>query len=1097
MDYYIRPEEPHSSEKEGDFLRISSPEEIKICDPACGSGHMLTYAFDLLYAIYEEQGYQATDIPRLILTHNLYGIEIDQRAGALAAFALTMKAREKDRRFFTRRRSNESRVTSNESSELNTQNSLLTTQPNICVLENIEQVELEDLAAYREIVGETFTDDLVAVVNQWEEADNFGSLIRPLVTDVSEVLAQLSSPATTASLLNTQNSLLITQTHQKVLTALRQADYLSPKYHVVVANPPYMGGTGMNARLKREMQSKYEEVKSDLFSAFIVRNLELSVCGGQLGFMSPFTWMFISSYEKLRLKLVTDATITSLIQLEYSGFEGATVPICTFTLENSSKPDFRGGYIKLSEFKGAENQAPKTLEAIENQSCNWFFRAQAKHFPMIPGSPIAFWVDNTIRKLFAESSLLKEYAEPRKGMVTADNPRFVRSWFEVSCDRIGFSMEDREAAKRSNRKWFPMLKGGEFRRWSGNMEHVVNWENDGHELLHMKDEGYKTGSTNHNLDYIFKPAITWTKITSSDSGFRINHHGYIFHDASGLCPTRDPDHINWVCALLNSPISTFLLRALNPTLNLNPGNLADIPVILPDTFSDAPRACEDLSKTDWDRAELSWDFTSIPILLFSSQSLEEAALSIRERGILETQQLQELEEGINARLIDLYGLEGDITPNVPRSKVTLNSNPNYRYGSDKSESELEALLLADTMREFISYAVGCMLGRYSLDKPGLILANQGETADDYLRIVGEYLVMSNERKKDGREQLSGSDRVAEGHGRGGDDLSGDEAVSEGGNLRAEGSDSQSGSVHSVKHSGGSGTEINGGLQEVPADRSGIESGSGNSASDRTSSQLHNSGTTDTDSGSVGGDLEDVKLTESEAQVTSNELPVMSKETQYSLLNTDNSKVSITFEPDVDNVIPLLDGDWFTDDISERFKEFLKVTFGTEHYEENLTFLENSLYPDNLTGKKRKTIRDYFLKEFYNHHIKLYKKRPIYWLFSSPKGTFNALIYMHRYRPDTVSTVLGYLRDFNVKLNAQIETLQQLADSADAGKSEKTKALKSIDKLKKQIRELDDYERDVLYPLATERIEIDLDDGVKQNYPRFGKALKKVTGLSVK
>ena len=316
MDYYIRPEEP-----ETDFLQISSAEEIKICDPACGSGHMLTYAFDLLYAIYEEQGYQATDIPRLILTHNLYGIEIDQRAGALAAFALTMKAREKDRRFFTRRRSSESRVMSKEK-ELNTQNSLLTTQPNICVLENIERVEPEDLAAYRENVVDLFTDDLVAVVNQWEEADNFGSLIRPLVTDVSEVLTQLSSQETKDSLLNTQNSLLITQTHQKVLTALRQADYLSPKYHVVVANPPYLGSKGMTPRLKEFLNDQYKDVKSDSFSAFIVRNSELCVANGQLGYMSPFTWMFIATHAKLRNFLIDQKTFTSLVQLEYSGFDG-------------------------------------------------------------------------------------------------------------------------------------------------------------------------------------------------------------------------------------------------------------------------------------------------------------------------------------------------------------------------------------------------------------------------------------------------------------------------------------------------------------------------------------------------------------------------------------------------------------------------------------------------------------------------------------------------------------------------------------------------------------------------------------------------------
>ncbi len=333
--------------------------------------------------------------------------------------------------------------------------------------------------------------------------------------------------------------------------------------------------------------------------------------------------------------------------------------------------------------------------------------------------------------------------------------------------------------------------------------------------------------------------------------------------------------------------------------------------------------------------------------------------------------MRQLEESNNRAYIAGYGLQEDVAEEVDLDLVSLNCNPAYRYDDDKSESELEALLLADTMREFISYAVGCMLGRYSLDAPGLILANQGESIEDYYRIVSER-------------------RVASGQG----------------------------------------------------------------------------------------------------LVASKDSP----DSSHQPLDTSNS---VQFEPDADNVIPLLDGDWFTDDISERFKEFLKVTFGTEHYEENLTFLENTLYPDNGLSKKRKTIRDYFLKEFYNHHIKLYKKRPIYWLFSSPKGTFNALIYMHRYRPDTVSTVLGYLRDFRDKLTHHTSHLQSIADRADGSKTEKTKALKEINELKKQLKELDEYERKTLFPLAQRQINIDLDDGVKVNYLKFGAALKKIIGLEGK
>ena len=913
MDYYIKPEQA-----ETDFLRITKPEEIKICDPACGSGHMLTYAFDLLYAIYEEEGYEPAEIPSMILTHNLYGIEIDERAGELAAFALTMKALQYDKRFFRRSAARGELV-----------------EPNICVLENVHFDESE-LKSYMDFVGrDLFTAPLQTTLRQFEEADNFGSLIRPDVTDVDGMLRILESK-------NVSGQLFISMTHQKVLQALRQADYLSPKYHVVIANPPYMGGNGMNGKLKNLLQNEFPEGKADLFSAFIIRNTELVLPYGQLGFMSPFVWMFISSYEGLRQLLIRRKTITSLVQLEYSGFEGATVPICSFTVENSKKPHFEGGYIKLSDFRGAGNQGPKTLEAIRNPDCGWFYRCSPNEFSKVPGSPIAFWISEKLRNIFSAGTALRQIASPRKGMVTADNPRFIRLWAEVSHRRTAFGIPSREDAADSASKWFPYMKGGSFRRWSGNMENVVNWENDGYELLHMKDEGYKVGSTNHNLEFIFKPAITWTKITSSDSGFRSNNEGFLFDDASGLCPTHSRNDHYTVLGLLNSPVTMYALRALNPTLNLNPGNLADIPV----ADIKAPQQaieCESLSKQDWDSYETSWDFTSLPLLSpnYRQANLKATYQKLRTHWREMTLEMQRLEQENNRIFIEAYGLQDELKPEVPLNEITLTCNPHYRYGNDKSEDGLEALLLADTMRELVSYAVGCMFGRYALDKPGLILANQGETIEDYLKRIQEP----------------------------------------------------------------------------------------------------------------------------------------------------------SFPADDDNVIPMLDGDWFTDDIAERFRKFLRVAFGDEHFEDNLRFVEQGL---NIKGKRNYSIRDYFLGEFYTDHVKRYKKRPIYWLFSSPKGSFNALIYMHRYRPDTVSVVLNdYLREFRTKLTSHKNHLEAVSISASASQSEKTKALKEIEKITKMIAEMEEYEREVLYPLATEQVEIDLDDGVKVNYPKLGSALKKIPGLDAK
>lgn len=489
MDYYIKPEP--SAPAETDFLRIARPEDLKLCDPACGSGHMLTYAFDLLYAIYEESGTDASEIPQKILSHNLYGIELDQRAGDLAAFALTMKARARQRRFFSK-----------------------AVAPSICVLEKIS-FSSDELDEYADVVGQDlFTPDLRATLLQFDEADNFGSLIRPKLANVQQVLPLLQAT-------DMGGQLFLKSTHDKVLQVLRQADYLRQQYQVVVANPPYMGSKGMNARLGAWLKSEYPDVKSDLFSAFIVRNTELTVPKGQLGFMSPFVWMFISSYEKLRDFLISQKTITSLIQLEYSGFDGATVPICTFTLENAHHPDFKGGYVRLSDFRGSENQAPKTLEAIKNPDCGWYFRASSADFKKIPGSPIAYWVSLDILDAFERGDFIDSHCSTRKGMATGKNANFVRNWPEVSVKKIGFGVS-RHAAKESIVKWFPYANGGEYRKWYGNYDDVVDWENDGERLqTELHENGLRVRAVNLNLEFIFKEGLSWTSITSAS--FSIRH----------------------------------------------------------------------------------------------------------------------------------------------------------------------------------------------------------------------------------------------------------------------------------------------------------------------------------------------------------------------------------------------------------------------------------------------------------------------------------------------------------------------------------------------------------------------------------------------
>lgn len=893
MEYYIKPADDND---DSDYLKVERPEDLKICDPACGSGHMLTYAFDLLYAIYEEQGYGAADIPSLILTHNLYGIEIDERAGELAAFALTMKARDRHRRFF------------------NTD-----VRPNICVLEPIS-FDDDELDEYMDFIGrDLFTADLEITLRQFDEADNFGSLIRPELKDVAEILEQLEAT-------DVSGQLFLGHTHQKVLKLLKQADYLSPRYHVVVANPPYMNSGGMNDSLKTYLIDNYSEVKSDLFSAFIVRNTQMTLKKGQLGFMTPFVWMFITTHENLRNFLINKKTITSLVQLEYSGFDGATVPICTFTIENNKRSNFEGGYIKLSKFRGSENQSPKALEAINNPNCGWFYRATTENFQKLSGKPIAYWMSEKVTDVFVNEPSLNERFSVKSGIMTGNDSLYLRLWSEVSITKISLGLS---SYKEMKGHWYPLSKGGDFRKWFGNNEHVINMRNQSIDI--------KTGGSNSRLrdkKLYFRPYITWSRISSSSVAFRYLNGGVLFADAApGIFAESNCKEL---IALLNSKLGNYFLATINPTLNYQTNDIERIPAITNDDKLSTDLIA--IAKQDWNAYETSWDFTTLPLFedIYRQSSLSGTYKELRTYWQQMTDDMKRLEEKNNRIFIDAYGLQDELTPEVPLKEITLTCNPYHRYGGDKTDDELEALLLADTMRELISYAVGCMFGRYSLDKPGLILANQGDKIEQY-------------------------------------------------------------------------------FEQIP---------------------------------------------------------------------------NPSFTPDKNNVIPILDDGWFSDDIVERFRKFIKVAFGEEQYESNMQFIEQALGKND----KPRDIRDYFLKDFYDDHVKRYKKRPIYWLFTS--GSFSALIYMHRYQPDTVSIVLNdYLREFRTKLNAYKDQLDAIKISSSQSQSEKTKAQKKLDITNKMITEMEEYEREVLYPLATKQIEIDLDDGVKVNYPKFGKALKKVTGLS--
>lgn len=725
-------------------------------------------------------------------------------------------------------------------------------------------------------------------------------------------------------------NLLLHGTHVKVLLALQMTDYLSPIYHVVLANPPYMGSANYNASLKQLSKSDYKAAKKNLFAMFMVRNRQLAQSCGFVAMITLQDWMFISSFRAFRETLFNHVTVLSMLHLGARAFDsisGEIVQTAAFVMAVRQDRRHKGNYVDLTAGK---NEASKQ-ELFKTGSSG--VCVSAEEILSVTGAPVAYWVSDTVRELFSSFPSLSSIAAIRAGMATGDNQRFVRAWTEVEYRHLAVNATSRDILwSREGVKWVPFNKGGEYRKWFGDNEAVLCYDRISYELL--KNSGNHCPSE----EFYFKPNLTWSDVTSAAFGVRFTPAGSVFSSVGNSIFAPDRDLPTIACFLCSAPANA-LLKILNPTLHVNPGEVGALPFDVSDVnqsrLVDIYDACVECARRDWDAYETSWGFESLPLLDESGTELPLREACQQRFRIYEqnTEALQLMEIDNNRIFIDAYGLQHELTPDVPLNEVTLTCNPHYRYGNGKSKAELEILQLADTMKEFISYGVGCMFGRYSLDKPGLILANQGETLQDYLK-------------------------------------------------------------------------------QVPKP---------------------------------------------------------------------------TFTPDEDNALPVLDDDYFVDDVVGRFKTFLRTTFGESHYDENLAFIEKAL---------GKSVRKYFLNDFYAHHLQMYKKRPIYWLFSSPKKSFNVLIYMHRYRPDTVSRILNeYLREFVEKLKARRANQEEISISESARASDKSKATKEMARIDKSLAELDDYERNILYPLAAKKVEIDLDDGVTVNYNKFGDALRPVPGLS--
>ncbi|WP_099159039.1 BREX-1 system adenine-specific DNA-methyltransferase PglX [Virgibacillus ndiopensis] len=667
-EYYLKHEENHHLYPEFDSL-----EELKIMDPACGSGHILLYAFDMLYDMYEEAGYPTREIPQLILENNLYGLDIDKRAQQIANFALLMKAAEKQPRFI---------------SKLSRKGK--STKLNVYEIVDADQ-SLSDEAIDYFADNETEKSLVQELLSQFENGKQFGSLINPIEIPYEEWVNRLYDLEKKQSDLIDES--YINELREKLLPVLEQANMLYQKYDVIVTNPPYHNK--YNPLLKSFMNQSYKNYKSDLYSSFIYKTTRMTKSSGYSALMTPYTWMFISSHQKLRNFVLNEAKISSLVQLEYSAFEEATVPICTFVIQNQVKQTL-GHYIRLDDFKGSEMQPIKLHESVVNPNVKYRYRTFSSSFSDISGSPIAYWSSEQVRKLFRESISIGEIAEPKQGLATGNNDRFLRWWFEPSFKKIYEKNID-------NYKWVPVSKGGAFRKWYGNRNFVVDWEENGKELKNFK------GSVIRNPTYYFREGLTWSTVSSSNVSFRYHPDDSIFETKGSVLFPKDIDQLKTLFGYLNSKLVNHFLKSISPTLDYHEGPIGRLPYIPTDNDRIEQLVSENIniSKADWNSYEISWDFIAHPFIVekLNSTKLSKSYEKWKNECEKRFKSLKKNEELLNELFIELYNLKDELDPSIEVKYISVT----------KADYEKDT-------KSFLSYFIGCVMGRYSLDMDGLTFA---------------------------------------------------------------------------------------------------------------------------------------------------------------------------------------------------------------------------------------------------------------------------------------------------------------------------------------------------------------------------------------
>ena len=946
--YYLdeAPQEPEVQAKLATIRKeyaALSPEDLTLIDPCMGSGHILVYAFDVLMQIYESVGYSQRDAAKSILEHNLYGLDIDDRAYQLAYFAVMMKARQYNRRI------------------LNGENTC-----HVHAIQESNSINRAHLkffgAGLSDLEKNTAKMQLEGLLDILTDAKEYGSILN--VPEYNwDLLCRFAADVADEAQVSFESA-GVEETAEQLRQLVELSETMGRKYWVTVTNPPYLGSSRFSAKLNNYIAKNYSDTKADL-SMVMYKHALHDMCqeNGFVSFITTTSWMFLSSFEKLRFYVLSKFDFESLVDFGTELFDGKVGhnPIVAWVNRKSCTDNKMTG-IRLVDYCYSRRDEKET-EFFNKK--NYYYPTQ-RDFSIIPGSPVAYWVSKNVILAFENGVALGTIADSKQGVATADNNRFLRLWNEVDIKKIEFSANNCEEAAKSAKKWFPYNKGGDFRRWYGNNDYVVNWENDGNELRNFR------GSVLRNPSYYFQECFSWSLITSGTTAFRYKPNGFIFDVAGMSCFSKLHVQLMYLLALCNTKVIYSMLKIIAPTINCQCGDVARLPVVLSNDevqnqTVNIANDCVAITRDDWDAFETSWDFKVHPLVYLSKGLwdataiaatmdyyygyLPEASCSLEICYLLWQGQCKERfeklkanEEELNRIFIDIYGLQDELTPEVEEKDVTVR----------------KADLLRD-IKSLLSYAVGCMFGRYSLDVPGLVLAGQP--------FEEKFVHASN-------------------------------AVTGTGVLGAPG------------------------LLRAP------------------------------------GAL---------------------------YLRTEDGVKQCTFAPDVDNVIPITDEEYLEDDIIARLCDWLKVVYGADTLEANLDYIAKALGNKGTTS--REVIRNYFVNDFFKDHCQTYSvtgsgKRPIYWLFDSGKQNgFKALVYLHRYTPDTIGTLrVDYLHKMQRVYESEINRMQDMMDHTTNAR-EAAAASKRKDKLTKQLKECRDYDEKISH-LALSRIALDLDDGVKVNYRKL-------------